>query len=385
MSIVNVGQTFYAFGWESMLLEAGFFAAFLGPAQLTPSVIPVIALRWLLFRSEFGAGLIKLRHDTCWRDLTCLYYHYETQPLPNPLSWYFHWQPKWVHRAGVVFSHFVQIVVPFGLFAPQPYAAIAGALLIAHQLLLIISGNYAWLNWLTVVLGFSAFGDSILRSSFGLRAPATQARPLAFDLVLYALGAVTLLLSVKPSLNFFDPNQRMNASYNSLHLVNSYGAFGSVTRERQEVVLEGSVDDAGEVWREYGFKAKPGDPRRAGLQVAPYHLRLDWLMWFVPLRGFLRPERWLVRFVELLLEGDRAAAKLLGANPFPDAPPRQIRALVYRYKYTDPTERRWSGAWWTRDLVGEFFRVGSKEQAERGGDSERSERITDRPAASSRS
>src|SRR5436190_1707907 len=122
LSIVNVGQTFYGFGWESMLLEAGFLAAFLGPAWSQPSPIPVLALRWMLFRVELGAGLIKLRHDSCWRDLTCLYYHYETQPLPNPLSWYFHRIPRPVHRFSAAFSHFVQVIAPFGLFAPQPVA-----------------------------------------------------------------------------------------------------------------------------------------------------------------------------------------------------------------------------------------------------------------------
>src|SRR5207253_10375791 len=162
LSIVNVGQTFYAFGWESMLLEAGFFTAFMGPAPVEPSLIPALALRWMIFRTELGAGLIKLRHDRCWRDLTCLFYHYETQPLPNPLSWYFHRLPKFMHRSSVLFSHLVQVIVPFGLFAPQPFASIAGGLGIFHQLWLIISGNYAWLNWLTVVLGVSGFSDSIL-------------------------------------------------------------------------------------------------------------------------------------------------------------------------------------------------------------------------------
>src|SRR5438477_9164046 len=119
LSIVNVGQIFYGFGWESMLLEAGFFAAFLGPSDQQPSPVPLLLLRWMLFRVELGAGLIKLRHDPCWRDLTCLYYHYETQPLPNPLTWYFHRLPRLFHRFGVLFSHFVQLVVPFGFLAPQ--------------------------------------------------------------------------------------------------------------------------------------------------------------------------------------------------------------------------------------------------------------------------
>jgi hypothetical protein len=356
MSIVNVGQTFYSFGWETMLLEAGFFAAFLGPDHTAPAPVALLAMRWILFRSELGAGLIKLRHDTCWRDLTCLYYHYETQPMPNGLSWYFHHFPKRVHRAGVVFSHFVQVVVPFGLFMPQPIATCAGLLMIAHQLLLIISGNYAWLNWLTVVLAASTLGDSLVP----LPAAGYSARPLAFELVQYALALLTLALSVKPALNLVSKHQAMNASYNSLHLVNAYGAFGSVTRERFEVVLEGRSDSTEQSWREYGLKGKPGDPRRRPPQVAPYHLRLDWLMWFVPLRGFGRPERWLTRLCELLLEGDRAALSLLGHNPFPEQPPQQIRALMYQYAFTTRSERAATGAIWKRELVSELFRLGAE-------------------------
>src|SRR5262249_55175955 len=126
LSFVNVGQIFYGFGWETMLLEAGFLAIYLGGERTAPSPIPIYLVRWMLFRVMFGAGLIKIRGATCWRDLTCLYYHYETQPIPNPLSWYFHWLPKPVHRFGVAFNHFSELVVPFFYFAPQPFATAAG-------------------------------------------------------------------------------------------------------------------------------------------------------------------------------------------------------------------------------------------------------------------
>ncbi len=367
LSIVNVGQTFYAFGWESMLLEAGFFAAFLGPAALRPSLVPVLALRWMLFRVELGAGLIKLRGDACWRNLTCLYFHYETQPLPNPLSRTFHHFPRPFQRMSVAFSHVVQLAVPFGLFAPQPVASAAGVLIIVHQLLLIVSGNYAWLNWLTVVLGFSAFSDATLRLALPFRAAdAGAARPLAFELVLYALAASTLLLSVKPALNLVSKNQAMNEAYNPLHLVGSYGAFGSVTRERYEVVVEGgnelAPNDAA-AFREYEFKGKPGDPRRRPRQWAPYHLRLDWLMWFLPLRiplkrpGFVphRHELWFIRLVERLLQGDQPTLALLRSNPFPETPPRFVRATLYRYEFTTREERKRTGDVWKRTRVGEYL------------------------------
>ncbi len=366
LSIVNVGQTFFGFGWESMLLEAGFFTAFLGPSQMEPSILPVLILRWMLFRTELGAGLIKLRHDSCWRDLTCLYFHYETQPLPNPLSWYFHRLPRAWHRFGVLFSHFVQVIVPFGLFAPQPVASMAAGLTMIQQLWLIISGNYSWLNWLTALLGLAGFSDGMLRVVLPVSAPALLPRPFPFDVLLYVVSAATVLLSIQPVLNLFSRNQLMNYSYNRFHLVNTYGAFGSVGRERYEIVLEGTTERVltpATRWQEYGFKAKPGDPKRRPPQVAPYHLRLDWLIWFLPfsvavtdrgirVRGY---EIWFMRFVQKLLANDPAILGLMGKNPFPATPPVFLRAQFYRYRYTDPRTRAQTGAWWTRELLGAYL------------------------------
>jgi hypothetical protein len=371
LSIVNVGQTFYGFGWESMLVEAGFFTAFLGPAHLEPSPIPILILRWMLFRVELGAGLIKIRHDKCWRDLTCLYYHHQTQPLPNPLSSYFHRLPKPVHRAGVLFSHFVQLVAPFGLFFPQPVSSLAGVFIVVHQLTLVVSGNYAWLNWLTIVLGVSALSDGVLLAPLpeAWRAdvvPELIGRPVAHDIALWLLAGVTLVLSVKPTLNFFSKHQRMNFSYNPLHLVGAYGAFGSVTKTRYEIVIEGTASERigpSTEWYEYELRAKPGDLKRRPPQVAPYHLRLDWLMWFLPFSVVVSHdriamqghERWFVVLMKRLLEGDERVLGLFAKNPFPGVPPRVVRARFYRYEFASAEERRGSGAWWRRTLVGEYF------------------------------
>jgi hypothetical protein len=372
LSIANVGQKFFAFGWESMLLEAGFFTAFLGPSHVRPSIVPILILRWTLFRTEMGAGLIKLRHDHCWRDMTCLYFHYETQPLPNPLSWYFHRIPKGLHRFSALVSHFVQLVAPFGLFAPQPIASFAGGLIIFHQLWLIISGNYSWLNWLTVVLGICALDDRMLRIALPVTAPSLVPRPMPFDILLYAVVAGVVLLSIQPVLNMLSKNQVMNYSYNPFHLVNTYGAFGNVGRERHEIVLEGSserVITPRTQWREYGFKAKPGDAKRMPPQVAPYHLRLDWLIWFLPFSVAMTGDGirvyghslWFLRFVKKLLLGDRAILRLMGRNPFPERPPVFIRAVLYRYRYTDWKEKRETGAWWRRQILGMYLQAVSLE------------------------
>jgi hypothetical protein len=366
LSIVNVGQKFFGFGWESMLLEAGFFSAFLGPAHMQPSVLPILILRWMLFRTEMGAGLIKLRHDECWRDLTCMYYHYETHPLPNPLSWYFHRVPKPMHRFSAMVSHFIQVVVPFALFAPQPAASIAAALIILHQLVLIVSGNYSWLNWLTVVLGVAGFDDGVLRWMLPLQVPALAARPLAFEVVLWLVAAGTLALSIRPAMNLISKNQMMNFSYNPFHLVGAYGAFGDVSKERYEIVIEGTADRVvtpHTEWREYGFKGKPGDVRRMPPQVAPYHLRLDWMIWFLPFSvtvtgGGIRVygfQMWFIRFVRQLLVGNPEILRLMRVNPFEGEPPRHVRALFYQYRYTTVEERRETGAWWTRKLLGTYL------------------------------
>src|SRR5690606_6095185 len=279
LSIVNVGQTWYAFGWESLLLEVGFLAVLLGNDEVAPPVVVLFLLRWVLFRVEFGAGLIKMRGDACWRNLTCLYHHHETQPMPGPLSRFFHHLPRPLHRVEAAANHVTQLVVPFLVFAPQPVASAAAALMILSQRWLVLSCNFAWLNWITVVLALSALG---LPSD----APRVPDPPLWYVVVVLAVSALLLLLGFRPVRNMVSRRQVMNRSFDPLHLVNTYGAFGSVSRVRYEVVIEGTsaaTPGADADWRAYEFRGKPGDPRRRPRQFAPYHLRLDWLMWFAAL------------------------------------------------------------------------------------------------------
>ncbi|WP_063018502.1 lipase maturation factor family protein [Nocardia niwae] len=357
LSIVNVGQEWYAFGWESLLLECGFLVIFLGNDSTAPPVLVLWLARWLLFRVEFGAGLIKMRGDRCWRDLTCLYYHHETQPMPGPLSWFFHHLPKPLHRAEVLGNHFAQLVVPFGLFAPQPVASIAAAVIVITQLWLVLSGNFAWLNWVTIVLACGAVSGPVAAAVLPVPAPpALPGPPPWFIGLVIAFTTLVVFLSYRPARNLISSHQAMNRSFDPYHLVNTYGAFGSIGRTRYEVVVEGTDEQAltdRTQWREYEFKGKPGDPRRLPRQWAPYHLRLDWLMWFAAASpGYA--ESWLGPFLARLLVNDPATLRLLRHNPFPEAAPRFIRAQLYLYRFTTRRELADTRAWWHRTLVSRY-------------------------------
>ncbi|MYY13397.1 lipase maturation factor family protein [Streptomyces sp. SID4919] len=353
LSVVNVGQTWYGFGWESLLLETGFLAVFLGNDEVAPPVLVLLLLRWLLFRVEFGAGLIKIRGDECWRKLTCLDHHHETQPMPGPLSRFFHHLPKPVHRVEVAANHVTQLALPPLLFTPQPVAGWAAALMIVTQLWLVLSGNFAWLNWLTIALAASALD---------LSAPAGPREfppaPVWYEAVVIAVTVLVAVLSYRPARNLLSRRQVMNRSFDPLHLVNTYGAFGSVSRVRYEIVVEGTAERTprtDEGWRVYEFPGKPTDVRRRPGQFAPYHLRLDWMMWFAALSpAYARP--WFGAFVERLLTGDRDTLRLLRHSPFPpDAPPRYVRARLFRYRFTSRAHRRKTGAYWERTYVRDFL------------------------------
>jgi hypothetical protein len=359
LSIVNVGQTWYAFGWESLLLEAGVLAAFLGNGTVAPPVTVLWLLRWLLFRVEFGAGMIKWRGDRCWRDLTCLYYHHETQPMPGPLSWFFHHLPRPLHRVEVAANHVVQLAVPFALFLPQPGASIAAALMIATQLWLVLSGNFAWLNWLTIALALTAVDARTAGRLLPLPAtPHFTAAPLWYEVLVLAATAGVLLLSRRPAANLLSPHQAMNRSFDRLHLVNSYGAFGSITRIRHEVVVEGTdtpLPGPDTHWQEYGFHGKPGELRRMPRQIAPYHLRLDWLLWFAAISpSYAGP--WFTSFAARLLVNDPDTLRLLRHNPFPDRPPTFVRARLFRYRYSSWGRLRATGEWWQREAPRDYLR-----------------------------
>lgn len=367
LSIVSIGQYYYGFGWESLLLEAGFIVGFLGTPEVAPPFLILLFLRWTMFRVEFGAGMIKMRGDSSWRDFTAMNYHHQTQPMPNPLSRWAHQKPQWWHRAETLGSHVIQLVAPWLLFFPQPVASIAASVIILSQLALVFTGNYAWLNWLTILIAFSAISDSFLHALVGGGWPAwgwerigavvdgqvNVQSPIWWLVLITVVFLLLCVLSWQPLANLFSSNQLMNASFNRWHLVNAYGAFGSMTQVRRELIVEGtlSTDPSSEnSWQPYEFKGKPGDVYRRAPQVAPYHLRLDWMMWFLALGSPDQP--WFARLLDKLLEGDPAIRRLLRTDPFDGQAPVLIRVRVFDYRYATPAERRETGQWWWRNELG---------------------------------
>ncbi len=366
LSLVHVGQDWYGFGWESQLCETGFLAVFLVPLldgrpfpRRAPPEPVIWLFRWLIFRVMVGAGLIKLRGDVVWRNLTALYYHFETQPLPNPLSRWFDFLPHLVLRAGVLVNDLAELVAPWFVFWQCLGRRIAGIVIIVFQGILILSGNLSFLNWLTIIPALACLDDGlwgrILPRSLVTRASAAASAAVPSRGQRWVTGAVTVLvvfLSVDPALNLISPRQRMNASFDRLDLVNTYGAFGTVGRVRYNVVFEGTdsvVPDDAAAWRPYPYKGLPVDVRTRPPQVAPYQLRLDWQMWFAAM-GTPQQYPWTLHLVWKLLHNDPGALSLFARNPFPRRPPRYIRAVLWQYSFARPGNP--DGRWWNRKRLG---------------------------------
>jgi hypothetical protein len=371
MSIVHVGQIWYGYGWETQLLETGFLSIFLCPLfdmrpfpKRPPPLLVIWLFRWLGFRIMIGAGLIKLRGDPCWRDLTCLYYHYETQPIPNPISRYLHFAPHWFHKIETLWNHFVELIVPWFSFGRRHARHIAGVLLVTFQVILIISGNLSFLNYITIIPFLACFDDTfwrrILPAWLTRRAQESEPSRVQFG-VAVALFILVAYLSIVPVTNLISARQLMNSSFDPLDLVNTYGAFGSVGKDRPEIIFEGT-DDAfitgGTKWKEYEFKAKPGDPNRRPAFIAPYQPRIDWQIWFAAMASPAEYP-WTLHFVWKLLHNDAGTLSLIANNPFPNAPPHYIRARLYRYQFAPLGDR----AWWKREPIGEWLPALSTDNA----------------------
>ncbi len=369
MSFVHVGQEWYGYGWEIQLTETGFLAIFLCPLwdmrpfpKRAPPFLIIVLFRWLIFRIMLGAGLIKFRGDIIWRNGTALYYHFETQPLPGPLSRWFHFLPRIALKMGVWFNWLAELAVPFFVFWPRIARLIAGVVIVLFQFTIILSGNLSFLNWLTIVPAFACFDDdfwaAIVPKTLVKKAKVAEENSVesrGMNTAAWIVTSLVVLLSVQPAFNLLSPGQVMNTSYDPLELVNTYGAFGSVGKERMNVIFEGTMDETptdSSNWKPYIYKGLPVKLNKMPPQIAPYHLRLDWQMWFAAMST---PEEypWVYNLMWKLLHNERNAVGLFASNPFPGKPPRYIRAVLYKYSFAKPGNPQ--HLWWQRKKLGAWI------------------------------
>ena len=405
LSLTIGGQVFLNFQWDVLLLETGFLSIFIAPWRLWPRdllwlpglatpgrVSPVsraglFLLKFLLFKLMLMSGVVKLtsgddswgwlNHSFHWSALTALDYHYWSQPLPTVFAWWADKSPEWFKHFSVAFCLAVEIIAPFFIWAPRRPRLMAAGLMIFLQIIIALTGNYCFFNLLTIALCLLLIDDAFVFRKKGrapaspasqkLRAPNTES--VTYQLSVYtAVIAAIVTLPINAWLIFsaFKPQSgppgwlaKFYEQLEAFRIVNGYGLFRVMTKDRCEIVIEGSAD--GVEWAPYEFKWKPGDVERAPGWCAPHQPRLDWQMWFAALEA---PEQnpWLVGLIVRLLEGSRDVTGLLAHDPFPDKPPHYIRAMFYRYRFTNSEERWQSGAWWKRQELREYLPTISRDQ-----------------------
>lgn len=363
LSLVKAGQTFMNFQWDGLLLEAGFLAIFLRP----DSSVLIFLFRWLLFRLRFMSGISKLAMgDPSWLGLTALLYYFETQPLPHVGAWYFHNLPEILLIATTVVVLIIEIIVPFMMFLPRTYRFIAAWITLGLQILILLSSNHNWFNFLSMALCLFLFDDKALKhilpewlehwlshkGSISLKQQPGRlysGSMISMTCILVTAGILSMYrMTLNPNMGKYLA-QGLDA-LQQWHIVNSYHVFPTMTTRQIELKIEGSID--GINWRAYEFIHRPNELSTPPTVVLPHHPRLDWMMWFVPFHPRFLP--WFDSFLIALLDNAPDVTALLKYNPFKDQPPQFVRVHAWHYQFTSPQERVETGNWWKRTYLGPF-------------------------------
>jgi uncharacterized membrane protein YphA (DoxX/SURF4 family) len=374
LSLATVCRDFLGFQWDNLLLEVGFLAIFFAPLQMLPkfsretppSRIVLWLLRILLFKLIFSSGCVKLLSgDPNWRNLTALTFHYQTQPMPTWIGWYAQQLPLWFQKFSCAVMFVVELGAPFFIFAPRRIRFVGVGAIAFLQILILLTGNYTFFNFLTMALCLLLLDDFIFNKNsprkFGgvfktqknnlqWRWPRKVTIPVAVVILSISVLQITSMFGVRSKLLF--SATVVDEWLSPFRTVNGYGLFAVMTTQRNEIIVEGSDDGAN--WLPYEFKYKPGDVKKRPAFIAPFQPRLDWQMWFAAL-GSYEQNPWFENFCLRLLQGSPDVLALLKKNPFPKHPPRYIRAELYDYRFTNFAERRATGAWWKLELIGEYL------------------------------
>ena len=383
LSLVKGGCEFTGFQSDGMLVELTVLTLFLVPwqffeppwpvparfrLQTKPSMMALWLIRFMLFRIMFVSGLVKiLSGDENWRNLTAMQYHYETQPIPTPLAWYAHHLPDWINKGSVLGMFVSEIFAPLCMFGPRVFKLLGAGMMALLHFFIALTGNYTFLSFLMITLCITLLDDELLEKVFPKRltesirnsvdnraagiireVPYKGAMSLCF-----AVAISVFLGSLYGSQVFLLPLRPLIAIVSPFELCNSYGLFAVMTTKRSEIVFQGSND--GKIWLTYEFPNKPGDDlKQAPPWVAPHMPRLDWRLWFAAMVP-LAENPWIFSLVKQMLKGNLEVTKYFLVNPFPNTPPKYIRAFVYDYHFSTPEQKAATGNWWWRDKQGVYL------------------------------
>ena len=363
LACVAALQDFSAYQSDGMLLEAGFIACWFAPrgvwpgfgASDPPSRFSLFMLRWEWFRIYFESGVVKLASgDPHWRNLTAMDEYYQNGPLPTWLGWYVQHLPHWYHAGTVILTLFVELLLVWIGWLSRPFRIACFIIVTALQIGIITTANYAFLNYLVLVLGFLLLDDQSLAWLRVRSVAAGEVRPrpgwarrveaVTLGVVLY----VTVPAFLPVDLPVLDWPVQLLAPF---RIANAYGLFAVMTENRYEIEFQGSRD--GTTWVPYPFRYKPQDIyERPGI-YAPYQPRFDWNLWFASL-GPWQQSPWVVSVQQQLVEGSPSVLHLFRSDPFGGKPPALVRTLIYQYWFTDLATKRRTGAWWRRELIGAY-------------------------------
>ncbi|MGB7283495.1 MAG: lipase maturation factor family protein [Candidatus Acidiferrum sp.] len=414
LSFVSATGDFSGYQSDGMLLEAGFLSLFFVPSGFRPRLgmtrPPVRAalylLLWEWFRIYFESGVAKIMGgDPEWRNFTALDEYYQNGPLPTWIGWYVQHLPHWFHATTAFFTLALELVLIWTAFLPRRIRIALFFVVTPWQIGIILSANYTFLNYLVLMLGFLLLDDRFLMQFF----PAKWRKPLldrapASGLEPSSLGADALSIleaQASPSAtaatngtaakkdSFRDNWEKLRSHLSPVRvtfaaflltwifyaatvqmvwmiypvpfpttpvslldpfrIANRYGLFAVMTRGRYEIEFQGSND--GKTWVAYPFRFKPQALDKAPGIYAPYQPRFDWNLWFASL-GDWRDNALVLHTERRLLSNDPDVLALFAANPFPQAPPQQVRAVLWQYWFTSMAEKKEHGLWWRRQFLG---------------------------------
>jgi lipase maturation factor 1 len=394
LSFVSASQDFSSYQSDGMILEAGFVSLFFAPPGFwpglgranPPSRASLYLLRWEWFCIYFGSGVGKMAGgDPSWRNFTAMDDYYQNGPLPTWIGWYVQHLPHWFHASAVFYTLAVELPLVLMLFLPRRFRIALLCIVTPFEISIILTANYAFLNYLVLFLGVLLLDDRVIEWIVPLRiralvdrktapAPALTSQTLSsraewrarlapvrmtiagicLGLILYSTGA-QLVWKKFPGVPFPQKPVQMLAPF---RIAESYGLFESMTHQRYEIEFQGSPD--GITWTPYPFRYKPQDVNRPPGIYAPYQPRFEWNLWFASL-GNWKQYRFVLFTEERLLLSEPGVLSLFASNPFAGAPPKQVRAVIYQYWFTDMKTKREQGTWWRRELLGNYAPVLERE------------------------